>query len=103
MNGIANSALSSRSASRREMGTRKVTPPTSLRGDPLILEESDFSFHRRDQFRWIVADALLEDHLDVSHIADARRWISRDHDEVGVLTDCDRTRAIGPTEEGRAV
>jgi hypothetical protein len=44
---------------------------------------------REHEFRGIEVDALLEHHLDVAHVGDARRRIAID-DEVGMLAGRDR-------------
>ena len=49
------------------------------------LEEAHFPLHRIDELGGVITDCLLEHHLHVSHIADARRRIARQDDEVGLL------------------
>src|SRR5258706_9504245 len=68
-----------------------------------MLEEADFASHRFDQLRWVVPDPLLEHHLHISYIADARRRITRDYHEICVLSHFDRPGATGAPEKCRAV
>src|SRR6267154_5515024 len=67
-----------------------------------MLEEADFASHRFDQLRWVVPDPLLEHDLHVSHVADARRRITRDYHEIRVLSYIDRARTTGASEKCRA-
>src|SRR4051812_14539398 len=78
------------------------TPTQPPSGDP-ALEEPDLSSDGLDKLRWIVPDPLLEHDLHISHIRDARRRIPGDHDQIGVLSDSDRSRPIAASQERRAI
>jgi len=59
--------------------------------------------YRLQQLHGIVADTILEDHLDFANVRDAGRGIAVDHNELGLLADGDGRDAVELTKELRAV
>ena len=70
---------------------------------PACLTRCPPCLHRCDQLRRVVADALLEHRLDLADVADRRRRIAVDHDQVGLLADRDAADALVAAEILRAV
>ena len=58
---------------------------------------------RLQQFGAVVADAVLEHDLDLFDIADLRRGVATDNDQIRILPRSDRSDAIGQPEIGRAI
>src|SRR5438067_5144847 len=54
------------------------------------------TLHRIEKLRGVVSDAVFENDFDVLDIGNARGRIAFDHDEVGVLSDGDRSDPILP-------
>src|SRR5207237_9444833 len=61
------------------------------------------TLHRIEKLRGVVSDAVFENDFDVLDIGNALGRIAFDHNEVGVLSDGDRSDPILPAEEDRAI
>src|SRR5687767_3297170 len=58
---------------------------------PYVLElpDSGLARDRRDQFRRVISDALLEHRLDLTNVADGDRRVAVDYYKIGLLSHCE--------------
>ena len=67
------------------------------------LAQANESFHRIDEFGGVVADAILEDHLDVFNVLDIGRRVALQNDDVGRFAHCKRADFIQLAEKLSAI